>query len=462
MEKKPSPGKKTAVKKAESASPIPKKVKANVKENVPAKKAATQAGKAAGQLSTSTVGIALVNGPGETAQIKEQKKSAKPVAGGKKRAVEAEVVSMPQKGGKSTSKVSRAAKKTASASPALLDVETELKVPLTATNRGANDPDFNLQPVPQPVSAIEQVAGSLDREEVRIFQIHYQPQHAEYLDPDFEPYDNAGISSPLLEFDVFTKLATSKKVANSKLWGAVSWKFGQKTGTTGAEFRRQIMANPGYDVYFSNAYPHIEALFHNLWMQGETAHPDFLFLCNEIFQVAGLPAELLTEIQPTAEFATANYFVATPAFWKRYIAFIKRVLVAADKKISPKARSILYSSQADQKGLHANATYIPFVVERLFSVFLKTEGLDFKAFKVPLQNREDGINVHLKLLSEMKDVAHRTKSLWLAACWVNYRNLYFSNANGNEWTQKYLRKITPSKIFFNPIASNVTVGSVEK
>jgi hypothetical protein len=48
----------------------------------------------------------------------------------------------------------------------------------------------------------------------------------------------------------------------------------------------------------------------------------------------------------------------------------------------------------------------------------------------------------------MKDVAHRTKSAWLAACWVNYRNLYLMQVNGKEWCDKYLRNITPTEITF--------------
>jgi hypothetical protein len=56
--------------------------------------------------------------------------------------------------------------------------------------------------------------------------------------------------------------------------------------------------------------------------------------------------------------------------------------------------------------------------------------------------------VHQKLLREMKDVAHRTQSAWLAACWVNYRNLYLGQTQPKPWVQKHLRSITPSEIKF--------------
>ena len=54
-----------------------------------------------------------------------------------------------------------------------------------------------------------------------------------------------------------------------------------------------------------------------------------------------------------------------------------------------------------------------------------------------------------KLLREMKDVAHRTKSAWLGVCWVNYRNLYLTQVNGKEWSVKNLRAITPTDIKFS-------------
>lgn len=295
---------------------------------------------------------------------------------------------------------------------------------------------------------------------IKIFQIYYHDRQLPFLDSDFEPYDNAGDNSPLLEFNVFAKLLQSNKLQDVKLWGALSWKFGQKTGLSGAKFKKEIAANLGYDVYFCNPHSDIEVLYHNLWLQGEVSHPNFIALSKEIFAVAGLPAELLTEIQPSLNFASANYFVATPSFWKRYAAFVSRILLAANKKLSPTARAIMFSSTADPTGVHAEATYIPFIVERLFSVFLRTEGHDFRAYKISPQNSKDPVNVHLKLLGEMRSLACRTKSSWMASCWVNYRNLYLTNTHGAPWAQKYLKSITPQTLAFGPDADNVASGEV--
>jgi hypothetical protein len=85
----------------------------------------------------------------------------------------------------------------------------------------------------------------------------------------------------------------------------------------------------------------------------------------------------------------------------------------------------------------------------LLPVFLKTAGKGLSAHKIALPKRDSELNVHLRLLREMKDVAHRTKSAWLAACWVNYRNLYLTQVNGKDWSKKFLRAITPADIKFS-------------
>src|SRR5690554_5885401 len=70
----------------------------------------------------------------------------------------------------------------------------------------------------------------------RIFQIWYRPEQQSRLDPAFEPYDNTAENSALLEFRVLAELSQREDLADASLWGAVSWKFGQKTGLTGHEF----------------------------------------------------------------------------------------------------------------------------------------------------------------------------------------------------------------------------------
>jgi len=283
---------------------------------------------------------------------------------------------------------------------------------------------------------------------VRVFQIYFEDWQKELLDKSFYPLNNSRTRSELLEFAVFEQLQKNDATKGLALWGALSWRFGEKTGLTGVDLFKQVLGNKGYDVYFCNPYPQNEALFHNLWMQGETSHPQFLEIVRGFFKAAGLDENEIAGVHPSSTYSCANFLVATPRFWERYIPFVRKVLVTADKKMDPKLRDILHSNMADAKGQHSGQSYVPFIVERLLSLFLRTEGKDLKAFKYALPNLERELNVHTKLLREMKDVAHKTNSPWLAACWVNYRNLYLSQTNGSEWCKKYLRNITPTEVKF--------------
>ncbi len=290
-------------------------------------------------------------------------------------------------------------------------------------------------------------SGSLESP-IRIFQIYYEGWQRELLDPHFIALDNSKSTSEMLEFNVFERLAKSEYIKGAELWGALSWRFTEKTGMSGADWMKAIESQPNQDVYYCNPYPENEALFHNMWLHGETRHPQFLALSQAVFQVAGLPEEELYAVSVSDQFATTNSIVATPKFWNAYLPWVAQIMSLANKKLPPKVRDLLHSKNADQADLHKGASYVPFIVERLFPVFLKESGKAFKSFKVPLPERERELNVHLKLLREMKDVAHKTKSIWLAACWVNYRNLYLTQVNGKEWCSKHLRNITPTEIKF--------------
>jgi hypothetical protein len=308
-------------------------------------------------------------------------------------------------------------------------------------------------PIPKAETGLEKdlvkkPAGSL-KSPLRIFQIYNEPWQRDLLDPNFSALDNSKGNSELMDFAVLEQLIKSDYVKDAQLWGALSWRFAELTGMSGADWVKNIQAHPGYDVYFCNPYPQIEALYHNAWMHGETLHPKFFALSQAIFQVTGLPLEELTNLHPSDDFSSANYFVASPKFWTAYLPWVRNVLMLANKKLPPNVRDLMHSKLADQQGTDKGASYIPFIIERLFPVFMKTAGKSLKSYKIALPERERELNVHLKLLREMKDVAHRTKSAWLGVCWVNYRNLYLTQINGKEWSKKYLRAITPTDIKFS-------------
>lgn len=272
---------------------------------------------------------------------------------------------------------------------------------------------------------------------IQIFQIYYQDTHKSDLDTAFTPYSNKGVSDNRLEFAVFDKLHHSTKTKNLSYWGAVSWRFQQKTRVEGQQLLDYVSGKLEFDIFYMNASPMNEALFDNCWMQGEVSHPGLIDLAQKVFQCAGLPQELIYEISHSQQYSTANYFVGNRKFWDLYIPFINKVLTAADQKLPAKYKKILHAN-ADPKGLHHGATFVPFLIERLFGVFMKLHADELKFHKIRLLHLEKRLDAHLAGLRLMKDKAIETKSPWLLKIWRNYRNLYLSGYTKPEWREQHL------------------------
>jgi hypothetical protein len=291
-----------------------------------------------------------------------------------------------------------------------------------------------------------EVPGSV-KSPLRIFQIYYESWQRDLLDPSFAALDNSGLKSELEEFLVLERLAKSEHVKGAKLWGALSWRFTERTGMKSTDWVAAIQADRGKDVYFCDPAPVNEALYHNLWLQGEIAHPHFLEVCIAFFKATKLPLETLSAIVPGEQYATANYFVGTPRFWELYLPWVTELFKVANKNMPPKERDLMHAKAAE--GSHKGMSLMPFILERLFPIFMKTAGKDLSYKKIALPALDAQLNVHLRLLREAKNLAHSSKSAWLAALWVNYRNLYFIQTNGKDWCAKNLRRITPLDIKFS-------------
>ena len=125
---------------------------------------------------------------------------------------------------------------------------------------------------------------------ISIWQIYYQAVQKSQLDSAFVPLDNSRFPSETHELAVFQRLHTSGATAPYSAWGALSWRFAEKTGLSGHELLQIVQQSPSVDVFYMNPFPHIEALFASPWWHGEVAHPDLLEVGNAFLDAAGLSA----------------------------------------------------------------------------------------------------------------------------------------------------------------------------
>lgn len=328
--------------------------------------------------------------------------------------------------------------------------------PLAAVAEGAVAPARTPQagPVAMPRSA-RAVARSTEvslahrpDQAATLYQIYFRPEQQAQLDAGFIPLDNAPHPDPLREFAVFERLAREEGTRLASQWGALSWRFGEKTGLTAAALRKAIAAQADVDLFYCNPFPENEALYINGWQQGITAHPAFQELCSAVMQAADLPVAELKGLRGSQSFSACNYFIGSPRFWSAYLPWVRGVVDRARARLPASVLNLLNSPMSDPRQRHAGSNYWPFIIERLLPMFLDGPGKSLKVHKLALPAAESKLNTHLQRLREMKDVAHRTHSRWLYACWLNYRNLYLLQTAGSDWCRQYLPQINVTDLEF--------------
>lgn len=298
--------------------------------------------------------------------------------------------------------------------------------------------------------SVKRAQGKALDASVKVFQVCDEAWQLEMVDPRFEAFDVSHLEDMPPTLDLWLRVDKEMKSSQAQMWGLVSWQFAEQAGCSGEQWLAQMQAGSGVDVYFSGGDCRAEAVFHNPWLAGQAQWPGFLELAQGWCAANDIdPAELQT-IMPSAMAAEQCLFVASRPFWGAFLPWLRRTLAKADKRM-PAALKEMMLQRPNVDALHGTLPSHDFsslVVERLLPLFLRTEGRSFKAQRIALPQREQALNVHEKLLREMKDVAHRTQSNWLAACWVNYRNLYLSQTKGKAWVQTHLRGITPPQLKF--------------
>lgn len=267
---------------------------------------------------------------------------------------------------------------------------------------------------------------------VRVFQIYFRPDQLHQLEPEFIPYDNALGDFSMLEYAVFRKLYNSNLTRDCDYWGAVSWRFREKAMINAGDLYGVIAANPGYDLYFMNPEPQIEGLYENLWVQGSTAHPNFLPLVEQLFDAVGMDKRIVSAYRHTRIMAAANYFVGSRKFWDSYITFIEDFLAKAEKNAPPALLAALKNTNADPRNLHAGANYFPFIIERLLTEFIIQQAGKLSCFKIELTNKKARLPAYAHDLEWLKNQALERKDEKLLRIWANYRNLYFKTLYGNQ------------------------------
>lgn len=273
-----------------------------------------------------------------------------------------------------------------------------------------------------------------------ICQIFYKDAQRPLLDGAFKPLDNRGYDDEALEFAVFQRLYGDGAFEGADYFGALSWRFLEKTGLTGQDLIEAVRSNHDVDLFYMNPFPHNEAIHQTLWLQGETAHPEFLEIAQAFLEAAGFEWAELYRFAHSSGFSVCNYFVGRAAFWRAYIPFVEGCLARAEADMPGALRQKLHSADGDWKGIHKGSTYVPFIVERLLPLFLRSDvGRVLRSRQVPLPAKEAKLNDDLRDLREMKDVAVLARSDRILDLWREKREAYCRIYFSKEWCDRHMR-----------------------
>jgi hypothetical protein len=203
---------------------------------------------------------------------------------------------------------------------------------------------------------------------IRMFQIYYRPDMLSALDPAFVPYDNTSNERPdLREWWCWNKIHNSYLVRDVEYWGAVSFRFYEKTKISGEKFLEFFKNNPGYDTYYVCPWNIFSVKQNNnVWVQGDVYHPGLSALANEILTKLGFNIDV-TQIKMSDAYFYCNFFVANKLFWDSYMKFITSVfeICKIDNSVNDKLLTIGRSNYQDK-----TTPMFPFFIERMTPTYI--------------------------------------------------------------------------------------------
>ena len=155
------------------------------------------------------------------------------------------------------------------------------------------------------------------------------------------------------------------------------------------------------------------------------------------------PFAIRTAFYP--ELRLCNYFVGRPSFWAAYLPFVAQALARAEASMPTAQLARLHSTEADWELTHNASTYVPFIVERLFTVFLRTAGRHLTAQQVRLPPREALMHPALDELRTMKNVAILSRSTRILALWQQKRMDYLRQYPA-DWCEEHLSRLMAAPV----------------
>jgi hypothetical protein len=207
---------------------------------------------------------------------------------------------------------------------------------------------------------------------MKIYQIFYNQETKEMLDPQFIPFDNSSPSDKTwYEFEVIKKILQTGIFDDNEYIGIFSPRFLEKTGLSGYDVIEVLEKSKSEVINFST---NLEAsiLHLNCFSQAERHHPGFKSTAQKAYKIIGLDLDLSSLISNNSRTIFSNYFVAKYSFWKVWFKYALKLYFLSSNK-----SNLLYNKLnclTRYKG--GEVSMKVFIMERLVNVLLENKKVD--------------------------------------------------------------------------------------
>lgn len=257
-----------------------------------------------------------------------------------------------------------------------------------------------------------------------IYQIYYNEASRQALDPNFIPLDNsANLRPDWSEYWVIRNFLLNNELKENDLYGFFSPKFKGKTGLSGEDVHRFIQAQSDtVDVIAFSPFWDNCAYFRNIFEQGEYWHHGLVEAMQNFVTAMGQNINISDTVTHSQNTIFANYFVATPRFWRRW-------LIAGETLFELAESEHLLAHTFNATTSHADSHTYPFKVfiqERMASLLLTTEkwgAVFYNTFELPqLQQSFTNCKAELIICDALKQAYSQTQQEQYLTAYYEARN----------------------------------------
>ncbi len=223
---------------------------------------------------------------------------------------------------------------------------------------------------------------------VHIFQVFYNEETKNSLDPGFIPLDNRNNIRPdWREYYPIRNYLKNNTLNEDDLYGFFSPKFRLKTGLSASDCFSFINNHTNdVDIIAFSPLFDLGACFLNTFLQCIAQHPNSRFSIENSLKLINSSLDINELVMHSNNIIFCNYFVAKPKFWKTWLETCELIWSECELNVSLLAKELNSIAEIHDN----NAPIKVFVIERIASLLLATSNdwqvKVYDPFKLPFSD----------------------------------------------------------------------------